>query len=173
MDTSAIEEFSKNRNSGSWTITRGREVALTLAGLYYVGHGRVVRVTCRDPILDRIVLLDTSSAIESTRLPFPERGLELLCNCIERELIWEAQYLHPYIGMATDSSGDVSGPPISILPDEKPIDDFLTLKQGMKVALLICDDAGSRCARLGVIDKCSPQGVWCGFLVPTVSLLSS
>ena len=72
----------------------------------------------------------------------------------------------PYIGMATDSSGDVGGPSIPILPDEKPIDDFLTLKQGMKVALLICDDAGSRCAGLGVIDECSPQGVWCGFLVP-------
>ena len=68
--------------------------------------------------------------------------------------------------MATNSNGDVGGPPIPILPDEKPIDDFLTLKQGMKVALLICDDAGSRCARLGIIDKCSLRGVSCGFLVP-------
>ena len=58
------------------------------------------------------------------------------------------------------------GPPISILPDEKPIDDFLTLKHGMKVAPLICDDARSRCAGLGIIDECSPRGVWCGFLVP-------
>ena len=74
--------------------------------------------------------------------------------------------MRPYIGMATDSSGDVGGPPIPILPDEKPIDDFLTLKQGMKVALLICDDAGSRCAGLGIIDECSPRGIWCGFLVP-------
>ena len=82
MDTLAIEAFSKNGNSGSWRITCGREVALTLAGLYYVGCGRVVRVTCRDPILVRIVLLDTSPAIEGTRLPFPERGLELLCDCI-------------------------------------------------------------------------------------------
>ena len=41
--------------------------------------------------------------------------------------------MRPYIGMAIDSSGDVGGPPIPILPDEKPIDDFLTLKQGMKV----------------------------------------
>ena len=118
-------------------------MALTLAGLYYVGRGRVVRVTCRDSILVRIVLLDTSPAIEDTRLPFPERGLELLCDCMGQELIWEAQYLHAYIGMATDSSGDVGGPLIPILPDEKPIDDFLTLKQGMKVALLICDDVGS------------------------------
>ena len=82
------------------------------------------------------------------------------------ELIWEAQYLHPYIRMATDNSGDVGGPPIPILLDEKPIDDFLTLKQGMKVALLICDDAESRCAGLGVINECSPRSVWCGFLVP-------
>ena len=165
MDTSAIKAFSKNGNSGSWIITQGREVALTLAGLYYVGHGRVVRVTCWDPILVRIVFLDTSPAIEGTRLPFPERGLELLCDCVGKELIWEAQYLRSYIEMATDSSGDVGGPSIPILPDEKPIDDFLTLKHGMKVALLICDDAGTRCAGLGVIDECSPRGVWCGFLV--------
>ena len=42
MDTSAIEAFSKNGNSESWTITRDREVALTLAGLYYVECERVV-----------------------------------------------------------------------------------------------------------------------------------
>ena len=36
----------------------------------------------------------------------------------------------------------------------------------MKVALLVCDDARSRCAWLGVIDKCSPRGIWCGFFVP-------
>ena len=87
MDTSTIEAFSKNKNSASWMITRGREVALTLAGLYYVGQGRVVRVTCQDPILVRIVLLDTSPAIQGIRLPFPERGLELLCNCVGQELI--------------------------------------------------------------------------------------
>ena len=128
MDTSAIEAFTKNGNSGSWMITQGRKVALTLAGLYYVERGRVVRVTCWDPILVRIVLLDTSPAIEGTRLPFPKRGLELLCDCVGQELIWEAQYLRPYIGMATNSSGDFGGSSIPILPDEKPIDDFLTLK---------------------------------------------
>ena len=82
MDTSAIEAFSKNGNFGSWTITCGREVVLILAGLYYVGRGRVVRVTCWDPIFVRIVLLDTSPAIQGTRLPFPEKGLELLCDCV-------------------------------------------------------------------------------------------
>ena len=131
-----------------------------------MGRGRVVRVTCWDPILVRIVLLDTSPAIEGTRLPFPERGLELPCDCVGQELIWEALYLRPYFGMESDSDGDVGGPLILVLPDEKPIHDFLTLKQGMKVALLICDDAESRCAGLGVIDKCSPRGVWCGLLVP-------
>ena len=90
MDTSAIEAFSKNGNFGSWTISRGREVTLTLAGLCYVGRERVVQITCRDPILVRIVLLDTSLAIQGTRLPFPKRGLELLCDCVGHELIWEA-----------------------------------------------------------------------------------
>ena len=137
-------------------ITCGREVALTLVGLYYVGRGRVVRITCRDPILVRIVLLDTSPTTQGTRLPFLERRLELLCDCVGQELIWEAQYLQPYIGMVSDSDGDVGGPPILVLPDEKSIDDFLTLKQGMKVALLICDYAGSRCLGLGLIDECSP-----------------
>ena len=67
--------------------------------------------------------------------------------------------------MVSDSDGDVGGVPIPVLPDEKSIDNFLTLKQGMKVALLICDDARSLCAKLGVIDECSPRGFWCGFLV--------
>ena len=65
-----------------------------------------------------------------------------------------------------DNDGGVGGPPIPVLVDEKSINDFLTLKQGMKVALLICDDIGSRCARLGVINKCSTRGIWCGFLIP-------
>ena len=137
-------------------ITHGRKVALTLAGLYYEGRGRIVQVTCQDPILVRIVLLDTSSTIQGTRLLFPERGLELLCDCVRQELNWEAQYLQPYIGIESDSNGNVGGPPIVVLPDEKPIDDFLTLEQGIKVALLVCDDAGSRCTKFGIIDECSP-----------------
>ena len=36
----------------------------------------------------------------------------------------------------------------------------------MEVALLVSDDVGSRCAGLGIIDECSPWGVWCGFRVP-------
>ena len=124
-----------------------------------MGRGRVVRITCQNPILIRIVLLDTSLAIQGTILPFPERGLELLCDCVGQELIWEAQYLQPYFGMVSDSDGDVGGPLIPNLPNEKSIDDFLTLKQGIKVALLVCDDAKSRCARFGVIDECSPRGV--------------
>ena len=82
MDTSLIEAFSKNDYSRRWTITRGREVALTLAGLYYVGRGRVIQITCQDSILVRIVLLETSPTIQCTRLPFLERGFELLCDCI-------------------------------------------------------------------------------------------
>ena len=36
----------------------------------------------------------------------------------------------------------------------------------MEVAFLVSNDARSRCAGLGVIDECSPRGVWCGFFVP-------
>ena len=51
MDTSSIQAFSKNGPSGRWTIICGRIVAVTLVGLYFAGQGRVVAVTCRDPIL--------------------------------------------------------------------------------------------------------------------------
>ena len=52
MDTSSIQAFSKNGPSWRWTITRRRIVAVILAGLYFGGRGRLVAVTCRDPILD-------------------------------------------------------------------------------------------------------------------------
>ena len=90
MDTSSVEAFTRNGPSGRWTITRGRIVAVTLAGLYFVGRGRVVAVTCRDPILVRIILFKSSSTIEGIKLPFPEKGLELLSDCIGEELTWEA-----------------------------------------------------------------------------------
>ena len=166
MDTSSIQEFSKNGSSGRWTITRGRIVALTLAGLYFVGRGRVVAVTCRDPILVRIVLLESSLAIEGIKLPFSERGLELLSDCVGQELTWEAQYLRPYASMISDEDCGIGGPPIPVLVDDKPIEDFLTLKERMEVALLVLDDSGYRCVGLGIIEECSPRGVWCGFLVP-------
>ena len=102
MDTSSIQTFSKNGSSGRWTITRGRIVAVTLAGLYFASRGRVVAVTCRDPILVRIVLLRSSLAIEGIKLPFPERGLELLSDCVGQELTWEAQYLRSYASMISD-----------------------------------------------------------------------
>ena len=87
--------------------------------------------------------MDTSPAIQGTRLPFLERGFELLCDCIGEEFIWEAQYLRPYFAAISDNDGDVGGLLILVLADEKPIDDFLTLEQGMKVVLLVCEDVGS------------------------------
>ena len=165
MDTSSIQTFSKNGSSGRWMITCGRIVAVTLASLYFAGRGRVVAVTCRDPILVRIVLLESSSAIEGIKLPFPERGLELLSDCVGQELTWEAQYLRPYASMISDQDCGIGGPPIPALDDEKPIEEFLTLKERMEVALLVSDDAGCHCAGMGIIEECSPWGVWCGFLV--------
>ena len=171
MDTSLVEAFTTNGPFGRWTITRGRIVAVTLAGLYFVGQGRVFAVTCRDPILVRIVLLELSPTIEGIKLPFPERGLELLNDCVGKELTWEAKYLRPYASMISDADCGISSPPIPVVEDSKPIDQFLTLKERMEVALLVSDDAGMQCAGIGVIDECSPRRVWCGFLVPTASLL--
>ena len=121
MDISLIQAFSKNGSSGRWTITRGRIVAVTLASLYFASRGRVVAVTCRDPILVRIVLLESSPAIEGIKLPFPERGLELLSDCVGQELTWEAQYLRPYASMISDQDCGIGGPPIPVLDDEKPL----------------------------------------------------
>ena len=166
MDTSSVDAFTRNGPSGRWTIFRGRIVAMTLAGLSFVGRGRVVAVTCRDPILVRIVLLESSPTIKGIKLPFPKRGLELLSDCIGEELTWEAQYLRPYASMISDGDCGIGGPAIPVLEDSKPIEQFLTLKERMEVALLVSDDAGMRCAGIGVIDECSPRGVWCRFFVP-------
>ena len=86
MDTSLVEAFTRNGPSGRWTITRGRIVAVTLAGLYFAGRGRVVAVICRNPILVRIVLLESSPTIEGIKLPFSKSGLELLSDCVGEEL---------------------------------------------------------------------------------------
>ena len=138
---------------------------VTLTGLYYAGRGRVLAVTCRDPILVRIILLESSSTIEGIKLPFPERGLELLSDCVGKELTWEAKYLRPYASMISDVDCGIGGPLIPVLEESKPIEQFLTLKERMEVALLMSDDAEMRCTGIGVIDECSPQGVWCGFFV--------
>ena len=68
--------------------------------------------------------------------------------------------------MISDQDCGIGGPPIPALDDEKPIEEFLTLKEWMEVALLVSDDSGCRCAGLGIIEECSPRGVWCRFLVP-------
>ena len=58
--------------------------------------------------------------------------------------------------MISDVDCDIGDPPIPVLDDEKPIEQFLTLKEWMKVALLVSDDVGMRCAGIRVIDECSP-----------------
>ena len=67
--------------------------------------------------------------------------------------------MQPYIVTISNDDGGVGSPPIQVLANEKPIDDFVTLKQQMEVALLVCDEAGSHCAMLGVINKCSSRGI--------------
>ena len=97
---------------------------------------------------------------------FLERRLELLRNYIGEELTWEAQYLQPYASTISDDDCGIGGPPIPVLDNEKPIEQFLTLKEQMEVTLLMFEDTGSQCTGIGVIDECSPRGVWCRFCVP-------
>ena len=68
--------------------------------------------------------------------------------------------------MISDGDCGIGGLLIPVLEDSKPIEQFLTLKEQIEVALLVFDDAGMRCAGIGVIDECSPRRVWCRFLVP-------
>ena len=86
MDSLLIEAFSRNGPSRRWTISCNRVVELTLARLYFARHEMVVRITCRDPILVRIVLLESSSSIQGIKLLFPERWLEFLSNSVGEEL---------------------------------------------------------------------------------------
>ena len=67
--------------------------------------------------------------------------------------------------MISDVDYSIGGPPIPVLDNEKPIEQFLTLKEQMEVVLLVSDNAGMQCTGIGVIDKCSPRRVWCGFLI--------
>ena len=166
MDTSSIEAFSRNGPSGKWMITHGRIVVVTLAGLYFVGQGGIVRVTCRDSTLIQIILFKSSPTIQGMKLPFPERGLELLSNCIGEELTWEAQYLRPYVTTISDDKCGIGSLPIPKLDNKKPIEWILTLKEKIEVTLRMSDKTRSRCAGLGIIDKYSPRSVWSGFLVP-------
>ena len=93
MDTFSIQALSRNGPSKRWTIIHRKIVTMTLAGLYFAGQGKIVAVTCRDPILVQIVLFESSPSIEGIKLLFSSRGLELLCDYIGEELIWEGQYL--------------------------------------------------------------------------------
>ena len=67
--------------------------------------------------------------------------------------------------MISDQDCGIGGPLIPVLDDKKPIEEFLTLKERMEVALLVSDDTGCRCAGLGIIEESSPRDVWYGFLV--------
>ena len=86
MDSTSIQAFTRNGPSRRWGITRDRDVALTRTCLYFVGRKRIVGLICRDRILVRIVLLESSPSIQGIKLPFPERRLEFLCDCIGKEL---------------------------------------------------------------------------------------
>ena len=72
-------------------FTRKKTVAVTLIGLYFASRGRVVRLTCRDLILVQIILFESSLLIEGIKLPFLEKGLELLSDCVGKKLTSEAR----------------------------------------------------------------------------------
>jgi hypothetical protein len=48
----------------------------------------------------------------------------------------------------------------------KLAEEFFTLVKGMVIALVDTDAPLPRCARIGIIEECSPKGVWSGFIDP-------
>ena len=64
--------------------------------------------------------------------------------------------MRPYVAIISDDNCGIGSPPILVLDDEKPMEQFFTLMEQMEVILLVFDEAGNGCAGLGVIDECSP-----------------
>jgi hypothetical protein len=48
----------------------------------------------------------------------------------------------------------------------KPIQQFLSLAKEMVVALVDKEASMMRCTSMGVIEECSVEGIWIGFLIP-------
>jgi hypothetical protein len=46
------------------------------------------------------------------------------------------------------------------------VEELFTLAKGMVIALVDTDAPLPRCAGIGIIEECSPKGVWSGFVVP-------
>jgi hypothetical protein len=81
---------------GSWIIRQGVEVAITFLGEYSAGRGVVIRITNTDALLILVSIIEFSNAIEIP-IPFPINDNRHISQCEGKDIIWEAQYLVPYV----------------------------------------------------------------------------
>jgi hypothetical protein len=139
-------------------------VAIIFLGLYYAGRGVISKILCRNPLLVEIKIIKVSPAIE-VEIPFPVGDLRRISQCTGQEVIWEAEHLRPYGALSKEPLEPLGWPPTPVTEDVKPIEEFFTLVKEMVIALVDTDAPLPRCARIGIIEECSPKGVWSGFVV--------
>jgi hypothetical protein len=71
-------------------------VAITFLREHYAGCGVVIRVTSTDPLLVLVSIIEASHSIEIP-IPFPVDDVRHISQCEGKDIIWEAQYLVPYV----------------------------------------------------------------------------
>lgn len=153
------------RGPAQWTVAPGTHVAITWAGLYYAGRGVISKILCRDPFLVEVKVIDVCYALDQM-ICFPVGDMRTTAQCAGRDVIWEAEYLRPYGVLSEEHSDVLGGPPTPVPVDNRPVPKSLTLARGMVVALLDGGAPSTRCVGIGVIEECSPKGVWHDFVVP-------
>jgi hypothetical protein len=136
-----------------------------LLGALYARRGVISKILCRDPLLVEVKIIEVSPAIE-VEIPFPVGDLRRISQCAGREVIWEAEHLRPYGALSAEPLQTVGGPPTLVPEDVMPAEELFTLAKGMVIALVDTDAPLPRCAAIGIIEECSPKGVWNGFVVP-------
>jgi hypothetical protein len=165
MEPKVKNTETRSGGNGRWAVAPGAHVAITFLGLYYVGRGVISKILCRDPLLVEVKIIEVSPAIE-VEIPFLVGDLRRISQCTGREVIWEAEHLRPYGALSEEPLETLGGLPTPIPEDVMPAEELFTLVKGMVIALVDTDALLPRCARIGIIEECSPKGVWSGFVIP-------
>jgi hypothetical protein len=155
----------RSGGNGRWAVAPGAHVAITFLGLCYAGRGVVSKILCWDLLLVEIKIIEVSPTIE-VEIPFLVGDLQRISQCAGREVIWEAEHLRPYSTLSEEHLETLGGPPTLVPEDVMPAEELITLAKGMVIALVDSDAPLPRCAGIGIIEECSPKGVWNGFVVP-------
>jgi hypothetical protein len=155
----------RSGGNGRWAVAPGAHVAITFLGLCYAGRGVVSKILCWDLLLVEIKIIEVSPTIE-VEIPFLVGDLQRISQCAGREVIWEAEHLRPYSTLSEEHLETLGGPPTLVPEDVMPAEELITLAKGMVIALVDSDAPLPRCAGIGIIEECSPKGVWYGFVVP-------